>query len=322
MKIVYIGNAVGDEHGKASGGEAGNQNGRELRTQPWYLDKRGWVVLRPKDKTVAEKLVYDMKAACNNMYIGYDQGERNTLAAVASKVGYDCAKVKTPCECDCSSLSVVCVRYAGINVSSFNTATAVKVLMATGKFIELTDAKYTEQSAYLMAGDILVTRTKGHMAIVLNDGDKAEHDPEPEPQPEPHVTLLGDANCDGVISAADAALILRYVAGLSTLSEQGVLNADANQDGNVDEADADAILNYLVGLDTLPPSVPAQYVYVKGGSVNVRAGDNADAKLIGVAHRGEQYKYLGTSLATGWYNIDFKSKSAWISNRADLTELR
>lgn len=31
MSIVYIGNAVGDEHGKASGGEAGNQSGKELR---------------------------------------------------------------------------------------------------------------------------------------------------------------------------------------------------------------------------------------------------------------------------------------------------
>lgn len=31
MSIVYIGNAVGDEHGKASGGEAGNQSGKELQ---------------------------------------------------------------------------------------------------------------------------------------------------------------------------------------------------------------------------------------------------------------------------------------------------
>lgn len=180
-KTVYIGNAVGDENGQASGGEAGNQNGKELRTQPWYLNKKGWIVLRPKDSAVASKLAYDMKAACNNTHIGYDQKQRNTLYDAASKVDFDCSKVTTPCECDCSSLVRVCCWYAGIKVSNFNTASEVKTLMKTGKFTELTEDKYTKQSAYLKEGDILVTAVKGHTAVVLNDGDKAEKDPEPTP---------------------------------------------------------------------------------------------------------------------------------------------
>ena len=63
MNTVYIGHAVGDENGRASGGEAGNQNGRELRTQAWYLNPKGWVVLRPKSPEVAKKIAYDAKAA-------------------------------------------------------------------------------------------------------------------------------------------------------------------------------------------------------------------------------------------------------------------
>lgn len=179
-KTVYIGHAVGDEHGNASGGEAGNQNGKELRTQPWYLNKKGWIVLRPKDSAVAKKIADDMRFACKNSNIGYDQKQRNTLYDAASKVGFDCSKVTTPCECDCSSLVRVCCWYAGVKVSNFNTASEVKTLMATGKFTELTDAKYTEKSDYLMEGDILVTKVKGHTCVVLNDGDKA-HDPEPTP---------------------------------------------------------------------------------------------------------------------------------------------
>ena len=201
MSIVYIGNAVGDEHGQASGGEAGNQNGKELRTQPWYLNKKGWIVLRPKDSVVASKLAYDMKAACNNTNIGYDQKQRNTLFDAVSNVDYDCSKVTTPCECDCSSLVRVCLWYAGIKVKNFNTASEVDVLMKTGKFEKLTDAKYTEKSAYLKTGDILITAVKGHTAIVLNDGDKAEHEPEPKPEPptptpttEPYVEVLGSVN--------------------------------------------------------------------------------------------------------------------------------
>ena len=180
---VYLGNAVCDENGKASGGQPGNQTGKELRKQAWYLNKKGWVVLRPKSADVAKKLAYDMRMACDNMNIGYNQSKRNTLYTYASKVGFDCSLVKTPCECDCSSLVRVCQAYAGIKVNNFNTASEVKVLMKTGKFDELTEAKYAESSDYLNTGDILVTSVKGHTAIVLNDGSKAEKDVEPTPEP-------------------------------------------------------------------------------------------------------------------------------------------
>ena len=39
---VYIGNAVGDEHNKARDGEAGDQTGKGLRIQPWYLKGECW----------------------------------------------------------------------------------------------------------------------------------------------------------------------------------------------------------------------------------------------------------------------------------------
>lgn len=197
MKTVYIAHAVGDEHGKASGGEAGNQNGRELRTQSWYLNTKGWVVLRPKDPEIADKIAYDAKAAANNMNIGYDQSQRNTLYACAEKVDFDCAKINTLCECDCSSLVRVCLAYAGIRVSNFNTASEVNTLMKTGKFDKFTDAKYTEQSSYLKAGDILVTKVKGHTAIVLNNGDKAEAQSDPVvevPTTGAYVLVLGSVN--------------------------------------------------------------------------------------------------------------------------------
>lgn len=194
MSTVYIAHAVGDEHGRASGGEAGNQNGRELKTQVWYLNPKGWIVLRPKSLEVAKKIAYDAKAAANNMHIGYDQKERNTLYTAAEKVGFDCAKVTTPCECDCSALVRVCLWYAGVKVGHFNTATEVETLMKTGKFEKLTDTKHTEQSDYLKAGDILVTKVKGHTAIVISDGDKADFTPDPaieKPNAGKYVLVLG-----------------------------------------------------------------------------------------------------------------------------------
>lgn len=196
MATVYIGNAVGDEHGHASGGEPGNQTGKELRIQPWYKSAKGWLVFRPKSEEVARKLVYDMTAACKNPNIGYDQKQRNTLYNVAAKVGYDCAKVTEPCECDCSSLVRVCLAYAGLPIKDFNTASEPSRLRATDQFTELNEPEYTESSRRLKAGDILCTAVKGHTAIVLNDGpdaDKPEPEPPEPPKPEPDqfVEVLG-----------------------------------------------------------------------------------------------------------------------------------
>ena len=187
---VYIGNAVGDEHGKASGGEPGNQTGKELRIQAWYKNKKGWRVFRAKEPAMRELLAYDMRAACENHAIGYDQKQRNTLYTVASAVGFDCERVATPCECDCSSLVRVCLAYAGVRVQDFNTASEPSRLLATGLFDEMKGTKYTDGYHYLKAGDILCTAVKGHTAIVLNDGDKAEPDPAP-PVTEQQVEVVG-----------------------------------------------------------------------------------------------------------------------------------
>lgn len=173
---VYIGSAVGDENNNASGGEAGNQSGKELKREPWYLSKKGWRVFRAKSKEVAQKIADDMRYAVNNKFIGYDQKQRNTLYTYASKVGFDCSKVENPCECDCSSLVRVCIAYAGIRLRDFNTASEALRLLASDEFIEMVGDKYTEKSAYLCEGDILVTAVKGHTAVVLNNGSKAEKD--------------------------------------------------------------------------------------------------------------------------------------------------
>ena len=182
---VYIGNAVCDENGKASGGEPGDQTGKELRIQPWYLNKKGWRVFRPKSYEVAQKLADDMRAACENPAIGYDQKQRNTLYNVADQVGFDCAKVDKPCECDCSSLVRVCLAYAGIKTGNFNTASEPSVLKKTGAFDEMIGPEYTDESGWLKTGDILVTTVKGHTAIVLNNGDHVDPRPPEPPEPEP-----------------------------------------------------------------------------------------------------------------------------------------
>lgn len=167
---VYIGHASIDERGKAKGGAAGDQTGKEVYKRTWY-SKPWHTVFRAKSATVAEKIAKAMEQACANNNIGYDQYQRTTLYTLAKAKGWDISKVTTKCETDCSALVAVCCNAAGVTVSKdIYTGNQTAALKATGKFTIYTESKYVGGSSYLKRGDILLGN--GHTAIVLSDGDK------------------------------------------------------------------------------------------------------------------------------------------------------
>ena len=173
---VRIGHASLDERGKASGGQSGDQTGRELCTRNWY--NKGWnVLLRPRSAELAEKSALACEAACANSNIGYDQGGRNTLNAKASSVGYDLSQITEPCECDCSSLMHVCAIAGGAALTygsnGHTTRTMVRAFVNSGDYIKLTSSNYLTTDKYLQRGDILV-KEGSHTAMALTDGELAE----------------------------------------------------------------------------------------------------------------------------------------------------
>lgn len=166
---VYIGSARIDERGKISGGATGDQTGKEVSYQTWYLHSKGWVVLRAKDAEIRNKIAYAMKAACDNNNIGYDQSNRLGLYESVKNYGFDPAKCVVLTETDCSALVRVCVCYAsGKNIPNFNTSSELSVLKATGLFDVYTDDAHCKSSSNLLPGDILVTKTKGHTVAVIS----------------------------------------------------------------------------------------------------------------------------------------------------------
>lgn len=171
---VKIGSARIDENGHTKGGKAGDQTGKEVSIQNWYLHKKGWRVIRCLDPQRAVLIADDMQYACDNKHIGYDQNQRLTLYNVAKTVGFNCSKVTQNCETDCSGLVRVCCAYAGIKVSNFNTSNELTILLKSGYFEEMKGAKYQNTSDYLIRGDILVTKTQGHTVVVLSNGKYAE----------------------------------------------------------------------------------------------------------------------------------------------------
>lgn len=171
--MVKIGSARINEKGTINGGMAGDQTKSEVSTQDWYLHSKGWVVIRAKDADVREKIARNMDSICANDNIGYCQDHRNTLTAAAQPYGYDASKVTKKVEVDCSEAVRNCVLYAGIPVGSFSTANETNALKSTGEFDVLTDDAYCKSSDYLVRGDILVTKTKGHTVVALSNGAKA-----------------------------------------------------------------------------------------------------------------------------------------------------
>ena len=188
---VRVGSARSNENGGVNGGKAGDQTGREVSTQPWYLHSKGWIVIRAKSPAVREAIAKNMEAACQNDNIGYCQGHRGTATAAAKPYDYDLSKVNAAVETDCSELVRCCVLYAGIHVNGFSTANEVDELKQTGQFYILEENKYCKAADYLLRGDILVTKTKGHTVVVLDNGSKSSQNKKVEAAQKKDVSISG-----------------------------------------------------------------------------------------------------------------------------------
>lgn len=154
--IIKFGSARFDENGKIKNGKEGDQTGKEVAEQTFYMDKKGWIVLRPVSPSLAEELAKAMILACKNDNIGYNQYER----AQVVKAGID---TKTKVNADCSSLVRACCRYCGFDPGNFYTANEQEILYKSGQFLQ--PFKLGDKSE-LFRGDILVTDGQGHTVIV------------------------------------------------------------------------------------------------------------------------------------------------------------
>lgn len=161
---IMVGSARIDEDGKISGGSVGDQTGKEVSTQSYYLHSKGWYLYRAKDVSVANALATAMLEACNNNNIGYDQSNRLGVVTQVKSAG-SLKAIKTKTEADCSSLVRACCIQAGFDPGNFSTSNEGTCLNKTGKF----EARVSvTANTKLYNGDILVTKKKGHTVIVVS----------------------------------------------------------------------------------------------------------------------------------------------------------
>ena len=175
----YISNSGSDENGAYSGGQAGDQTGKEWRMRDWY--NRPWTcVLRYPDQKVALKIAQLAIDAALNDHIGYDQSQNRTYLAQLKSVGWEPSKITVNCEADCSAgvcANVTAAGYLlGIKALQNHTGTYtgnMRSALTKAGFQLLTDSKYLTRGDYLLPGDILLNDGH-HTATNVTIGKKVK----------------------------------------------------------------------------------------------------------------------------------------------------
>lgn len=165
--IYYIGSARHDENGKYAGGKAGDQTGNEVATQKMYnyFKKGGWDCYRFKNPYYGVACKNAMLTACGNNHIGYSQSDRYGIIRNGTASRKDC-------NADCSTLVRECIKEAcGRDLGDFTTASEGNILESSALFIKVENVTTLSR---LYEGDILVTRKKGHTAIVTTGHNRMD----------------------------------------------------------------------------------------------------------------------------------------------------
>lgn len=292
---VTLGNASINEFGQISGGQPGDQTGKEVCLRSWYAN--GWTdCIRPTDSALAERIASAMEAACANENIGYSQPKRLTLNDQAKRVGYDLARISVPCECDCSSLIAVCVIAGGVSVSpSIYTGNEAEALVKTGRFERMTGTEYLTEEKKLKRGDILIKRYS-HTAMVLSDGE--------EPEPEEGIKYIDtdELNVRSAPSMAGEILAAApYAAPVEVLAHEGEW--------------ARVRIEGFVVWDYLAKEKPKK-TYRTLDNLNMRKDPGMEGKVLTTIPAGSLVDATGnTELISGtlWREVIWKNTRGWCS---------
>jgi hypothetical protein len=233
---VLIGHASIAETGGVYG-QPGDQTGREVCTRSWWANGWDYMAIHP-DPQVRERHARAVEAACANDCVGYSWDSRNTLYEQARVVGMDISRIRTRCNCDCSSLQNCAAVASGAPGVTYGdngwvTTNMLGYLRAAGYAI-ITDRDKLQSDAYCVRGAIYVS--SGHTICALGDGSRAGETlraaglteeptvvviPDPVPVPSPdkpaetaymynvQLPLLRIGDKGGYVKAAQTLLIAR-----------------------------------------------------------------------------------------------------------------
>lgn len=165
---IKICHASIDEHGRISGGTAGDQTGREVCSRSWY-SKPWHYYIECTDEALGNRAADLFLEICDSNLCGYDQSNRISLYDALSANGKKVPGMQK-CETDCSAAVASIYRILGVAISPACTTRNIRTaLLATGKFKAYSDAAHISTDQYARRGGIYL-REGSHVVMAVENG--------------------------------------------------------------------------------------------------------------------------------------------------------
>lgn len=163
MKIVH---AVANEVGTGTGGQLGDQTGKEIRVAEWY--RRPWeMYIEPVDRNLGRRAAEIAKLIAAGNF-GYDRVNRWSGLRSIQNFGTE----KGSGDFDCSSLCIACYKLAGLDIAASGyTGSLEKIFKAQG-FKVYKDPAHLDTPQAAVAGGMFCT-PNAHVVICVEDGQGA-----------------------------------------------------------------------------------------------------------------------------------------------------
>lgn len=166
MKAVW---ASIDEKGNITGGKPGDQNRKEVKEGAYY-DFGQTHYIRFKSRNRAKRAVNIARYLATNPHVGYCQATRDSLHEALKMSGWDCTKLFTNVNTDCSAFitSIINCAYEKEKVPPYYNSWAYVAGDVSKRCPKgLTSPKKLDTNVKLKLGDIVCKR--GHVVIITEE---------------------------------------------------------------------------------------------------------------------------------------------------------
>ena len=176
--MAKIANCGHDEKNGFTGGQPGDQTGKEWEIINFYTPSYGWsYLIRWKNSNYARLFANLAIEAANNDKIGYCQSHRDSFMKELKKSSWRPGNISTACEADCSSGIIGLIKAVGNieNVSALKkfsgtyTGNMMSGFRACSDYFEVISVSSDKK-----VGDILLTPGHHTTCIVEVDGKKED----------------------------------------------------------------------------------------------------------------------------------------------------
>lgn len=171
IKIVH---AKMDENGRTDGPIVGDQTGKEIFSERFYLNDSKYLLIC-RDRSIAARALQFMIQIAEDDAYGYSQGSKARWSGYKSIVANGLRVEGGSGSFDCASIIITAYILAGLKIKPEGyTGSMLSTFKATGMFDIYEGAPYTTSDEYAQAGCLYLrpkTSTRGgHVFMAMQDG--------------------------------------------------------------------------------------------------------------------------------------------------------